>query len=217
MTEGGAPGGLGGSAGQDLRWGLLGAARISPAAIVDPAREVGNRLVAIAARERARAEAFARQYGVEAVHDSYESVIEACDVDAINNPLPHGLHGFWNRRVLATGKHLLGEKPFAAKGDEALEIADMPRAGGVVVMGAFHYFYHPVANRMRELVASGECGEIRRVEASFTMARLRRLPRVADPLPKRQATRSRPPRPSSGSRRPGARRRNGRSLRVGRV
>lgn len=69
----------------------MGAARISPAAIVDPAREVGNRL--IAARERARAEAFARQYGVEAVHDSYESVIEACDVDAIYNPLPHGLHG----------------------------------------------------------------------------------------------------------------------------
>lgn len=169
MSEAGASGGLGGSAGQDLRWGLLGAARISPAAIVDPAREVGNRLVAIAARERARAEAFARQYGVEAVHDSYESLIEACDVDAIYNPLPHGLHGYWNRRVLATGKHLLGEKPFAANGDEAIEIADMARASGVVVMEAFHYFYHPVTNRMRELVASGELGELRRVEASFTI------------------------------------------------
>lgn len=170
MTEAGTPGGLGGSAAGSLRWGLLGAAaRISPAAIVDPAREIGNRLVAIAARQRVRAEAFARQYGVETVHDSYESVIEARDVDAIYNPLPNGLHGYWNRRVLAAGKHLLGEKPFAANGDEALEIADMARASGVVVMEALHYFYHPVANRMRELVASGEVGEIWRVEASFTV------------------------------------------------
>src|SRR5690349_15306523 len=100
--------------GTGLRWGLLGAARISPAAIVDPARAVGDRLVAIAARERTRAEAFARRYGVETVLDSYESVIEASDVDAVYNPLPHGLHGYWNRRALAAGKHLLGEKPFAA-------------------------------------------------------------------------------------------------------
>jgi predicted dehydrogenase len=155
--------------GTGLRWGLLGAARISPAAIVDPARAVGDRLVAIAARERARAEAFAREYGVEVVHDSYESVIEASDVDAIYNPLPHGLHGYWNRRALAAGKHLLAEKPFAANGDEALEVAEMARASGVVVMEAFHYYYHPVAIRMRELMASGEVGDVRRVEASFTI------------------------------------------------
>ncbi len=155
--------------GVGLRWGLLGAARISPAAIVDPARAVGHRLVAIAARERPRAEAFAREYGVETVHDSYESVIEASDVDAIYNPLPHGLHGYWNRRALAAGKHLLAEKPFAANADEAFEVAETARASGVVVMEAFHYYYHPVANRMRELMASGEVGDVRRVEASFTI------------------------------------------------
>jgi predicted dehydrogenase len=155
--------------GTGLRWGLLGAARISPAAIVDPVRAVGDRLVAIAARERTRAETFARHHGVETVHDSYESVIEASDVDAIYNPLPHGLHGYWNRRALAAGKHLLAEKPFAANGDEAREVAETARGSGLVVMEAFHYYYHPVANRMRELMASGELGDVRRVEASFAI------------------------------------------------
>lgn len=157
------------SAAKGLRWGVLGAARISPNAIVDPARSVGNRIVAVAARDRDRAEAFASKHGVERVYDRYESVIEADDVDAIYNPLPHGLHGAWNSRALAAGKHVLGEKPFAANAREAAEVAALARKSGLVVMEAFHYAYHPVAARIRELAASSELGELLRVEATFTI------------------------------------------------
>ncbi|WP_109642380.1 Gfo/Idh/MocA family protein [Lentzea atacamensis] len=152
-----------------LRWGILGAARINKAAIVDPAALAGHRLRAIAARDRRRAESFAELHGVETVLDSYAAVIDSPEVDAIYNPLPHGLHGPWNLQAIAAGKHVLSEKPFAANAEEAAEVATAARAGEVVVMEAFHYFYHPVAQRMRELLESAELGELHHVETVFTI------------------------------------------------
>ena len=52
---------------EPLRIGVLGAARISGLAIAGPARTTGDRLVAVAARDRSRAEAFAATHGVERV------------------------------------------------------------------------------------------------------------------------------------------------------
>ncbi|MFY9635944.1 MAG: gfo/Idh/MocA family oxidoreductase, partial [Cellulosimicrobium cellulans] len=57
-----------------LRIGVLGASRISPTSIVEPARLTGARLVAVAARDRARAENYAKQHGVERVYDTYAAV-----------------------------------------------------------------------------------------------------------------------------------------------
>src|SRR2546426_179295 len=135
------------NAAPSLRWGILGAARINKAGIVDPARLAGQRLVALAARDRERAEAFAHLHGVESALDSYAAVIDSAEVNAIYNPLPNGLHAPWTIRAIAAGKHVLSEKPFAANGEEAAEVAIAARSANVVVMEAFHYFYHPVAQR----------------------------------------------------------------------
>jgi predicted dehydrogenase len=54
-----------------LRIGILGAARIADEGIVAPARTLGHHVVAVAARDRARAEAFAAERGIATVHDSY--------------------------------------------------------------------------------------------------------------------------------------------------
>lgn len=152
---------------EPLRWGILGAARITPPALVEPARLLGNRLVAVAARDRKRAAAFARVHGVENVVDSYAAVIGSPDVDAIYNPLPNGLHGYWSLETIRAGKHLLCEKPFAANGDEAAAVARSSQTADTVVMEAFHYFYHPVAQRMQELASSGELGDLTHVELIF--------------------------------------------------
>jgi predicted dehydrogenase len=151
-----------------LRIATLGAARITPAALVRPAREVdGVEVVAVAARDRARAERFAARHGIARVLDSYDAVLADPDVDAIYNPLPNGLHGTWTVRALAAGKHVLCEKPFTANADEAQSVADAALTSGLVVMEAFHYRYHPVAQRMIDVVASGEIGDLRHVESSM--------------------------------------------------
>ena len=161
-----------------LRVGTLGAARITPAALIKPARQVPEVTVtAVAARDPERARRFAARHGIAAVHGSYEELLADPDVDAVYNPLPNSLHAPWTLRAIAAGKHVLCEKPFAANEAEAAEVAAAARSSGLVVMEAFHYRYHPLARRMREIVAGpGELGELRHVEASLCIP----LPRISD-------------------------------------
>ncbi len=151
-----------------LRIGVLGAARITPPALIKPARKNDEVVVAaVAARDVSRAQAFAAKHGIARVHDSYEALIADPDLDAIYNPLPIALHGKWTRAAIAAGKHVLCEKPFTANADEAREVADLAAKSGRVVMEAFHYRYHPCASRVEEIIASGELGKLERVEAHW--------------------------------------------------
>ncbi|MFD0432355.1 Gfo/Idh/MocA family protein [Streptomyces chartreusis] len=149
---------------EPLRIGVLGAARITELSLVGPARTTGHRLVAVAARDRSRAAAFADEHDVERVVDSYADLLADPEVEVVYNPLANGLHGPWNLAALAAGKHVLSEKPSASNAEEAAEVRDAAVKSGSVFMEAFHYLFHPVSRRLHEIVESGELGELRRVE-----------------------------------------------------
>ncbi|OUD02990.1 Gfo/Idh/MocA family protein [Streptomyces swartbergensis] len=155
---------------EPLRIGVLGAARITGRSLIDPARATGHRLVAVAARDRARAEAFAAEHGVERVAGSYAELVADPEVDVVYNPLANGLHGPWNLAALAAGKHVLSEKPSASNAGEAAEVREAAAKAGTVFMEAFHYLFHPVTRRLHELLDSGELGELRHVEAMVAIA-----------------------------------------------
>jgi predicted dehydrogenase len=93
--------------------------------------------------------------------------VEDPALDAIYNPLPNSLHCEWTLRSLRAGKHVLCEKPIAANAGEAERMAAAAEETGRVLVEAFHWRYHPLAARMREVVRSGGLGEVRRVEASL--------------------------------------------------
>ena len=86
-------------------------------------------------------------------------------VEVVYNPLANGLHGPWNLAALAAGKHVLSEKPSASNAEEAAEVREAAAKAGTVFMEAFHYLFHPVTRRLHEVLASGEIGELRHVEA----------------------------------------------------
>jgi predicted dehydrogenase len=147
-----------------VRIGVLGAAKIAPAALIKPARKLDEVDVsAIAARDRAKAERFAAKHGIPNVHDSYQALIDDPSIDAIYNPLPNGLHGRWTIAALEAGKHVLCEKPFTANADEAEAVAAVADRSRRVVMEAFHYRYHPLIDRILEIVRA-ELGTVRHVE-----------------------------------------------------
>ena len=152
-----------------LRLGVLGAARISGIAIIDPAHIVGARLVAVAARDKARAREFAEEHGFERVLDDYQAVIDDPEVEAVYNPLANAQHGPWNLKAIEAGKHVLSEKPFASNAAEARQVRDAAKAADVVCVEAFHYAYHPLMARMIELAGSGEIGDLQFVEARMLM------------------------------------------------
>ena len=150
-----------------VRIGILGAARIAPAALVKPASLIPDVTVtAIAARDPQRARRFSAKHAIPLVYDSYESLVESPDIDAVYIPLPNALHASWILKAIAAGKHVLCEKPFTANAEQAREVADVAAKSGLVVMEAFHYRYHPLAARMLEVCGSGELGPLRSIEVA---------------------------------------------------
>jgi len=152
-----------------LKIGILGAARIADDGIVDPSRLLGHRLIAVAARDRSRAEAFAAQRGVEKVHQTYAEVIDDPEVEVVYNALVNSLHAKWNLYALNAGKHVLSEKPFASNAAEALVVRDVARTASGQIAEGFHYLHHPVNQRLRELVTSGELGDVQQVDIELSI------------------------------------------------
>lgn len=151
-----------------LRIGILGAASIVPMALTGPARSIPEILVlAVAARDPARARRFASKHRIPRVHPTYEALLADPDIDAVYNPLPNSLHAEWTIRALRAGKHVLCEKPFAANTRQAEEMARAATATGRVLSEGFAYRHHPLAARMKAILAGGELGSIRRFEARF--------------------------------------------------
>lgn len=144
-----------------LRIGILGAARIAPMALVKPARELADVTVAaIAARDPARAAKFAAKHGVATVHRSYDELLADPSIDAVYNPLPNALHAEWTLKALSAGKHVLCEKPFTSNESEARDVTAAATASGKVVMEAYHYRYHALAEKMRTISQDGRLGAI---------------------------------------------------------
>lgn len=151
-----------------IRIGILGAAAIVPSALTGPARSVPEvKIVAIAARDPRRAQAFARKHGIPHALATYAAVLADPEVDAIYIPLPNSLHAEWTIRALQAGKHVLCEKPFASNENEARQMADAAARAGRVLSEGFAYRYHPLAARMKEVLAGGEIGALRHIDARF--------------------------------------------------
>ncbi|HKN56672.1 MAG TPA: Gfo/Idh/MocA family oxidoreductase, partial [Amycolatopsis sp.] len=136
-----------------LRIGILGAARIAPAALINPAKKNGEVIVAaVAARDTSRAQAFASRHGIPKVHAGYDDLVGDPDLGAIYNPLPNGLHGRWTRAALAAGKHVLCEKPIAMSLAEAKQMLAAAQAAKVVHMTAFTYRFVPGMRYITHLI-----------------------------------------------------------------
>ncbi|MEO8180872.1 MAG: Gfo/Idh/MocA family oxidoreductase [Deltaproteobacteria bacterium] len=154
-----------------LRFGVLGAAKIAPGALVQPAKLGSEATVdVVAARDPERARRFAAEQGIPRVARDYAEVIADPEIDVIYNPLPMHLHEHWTIQALRAGKHVLCEKPFAANAAEAERMVRVADETGRLLVEAFHYRYHPLFDRILNIVQSGQLGAIRHMEGVFKVA-----------------------------------------------
>jgi D-xylose 1-dehydrogenase (NADP+, D-xylono-1,5-lactone-forming) len=151
-----------------IRWGVLGVANIALRTVIPAIQHARNaKLVAIASRTPARAAEAAERLGVR-WHGSYEALLRDPDIDAVYIPLPNALHREWTLRSAAAGKHVLCEKPLGLSAGECRDMIAACRAGGVRLMEAFMYRFHPRIVQVAELAAGGNLGELRLVRTAFT-------------------------------------------------
>src|SRR5215213_10157800 len=100
--------------------GIMGAARVAPMAMVEPAaRRADVRVAAVAAKRAGSAAAFAARHGTATAYDNYEALVEDPSIDVVYNALPPHLHAELSVMCLEAGKHVLCEKPFAMNVEEA--------------------------------------------------------------------------------------------------
>jgi predicted dehydrogenase len=123
-------------------------------------------VAAIASRERARAEAFARAHRI-ARACSYAELLADPEIDAVYVALPNSLHAEWSIAAARAGKHVLCEKPLALDEPQAQEMFAAADAGGVVLVEGIPYLFQPQMLEVERLVAAGAIGEVRTVFAAL--------------------------------------------------
>lgn len=153
-----------------VRWGVLSTAKIGTEQVI-PAMQKGQyaEIAAISSRSLEKAQATAQRLGIPKAYGSYEELLADPDVEAIYNPLPNHLHVSWSIKALEAGKHVLCEKPIALSAGEAQQLVDAAqRHPELKVMEAFMYRFHPQWQKAKELVATGQIGELRTIQTFFS-------------------------------------------------
>ncbi|MCW3477060.1 Gfo/Idh/MocA family protein [Limobrevibacterium gyesilva] len=153
--------------GPQFRWGFLGASRIGHRALAPAVQAAGHRLHAVAARDPARARAFADAFGAPRAYGSYAELLADPGIDLVYVALPNDAHAGWTIRALDAGKHVLCEKPLALSAEEVRHLQDAERRTGRHVMEAFCHLHHPQMARVQDILGNGEIGRTVAIQAIF--------------------------------------------------
>jgi predicted dehydrogenase len=150
-----------------VRWGIYPTGRITHQFVQD-FRDVRNgEVVAVAARRKAAAEAFAARYGIPFAHGSYEELLADPGVDAVYIATPHSLHAHNTTDAIRAGKHVLCEKPFTVSVAESQAVFEVARRHSSFVMEGMWTYFLPAIRQALEWVAEGRIGTLRQVKADF--------------------------------------------------
>jgi D-xylose 1-dehydrogenase (NADP+, D-xylono-1,5-lactone-forming) len=151
-----------------VTFGFISTARINDHLLAGAAASDVVDVLAVASRDQARAETYAREHSIERAYGSYVELLADADIEAVYVSLPNSLHVDWSIRALEAGKHVLSEKPLTRRPEEAERAFHAAERGGRLLMEAFMYRHHPQTARVKELVEEGVIGELRGIRAAFS-------------------------------------------------
>ena len=143
-----------------IRWGILGPGGIAGTFAWAAQQYTRSRIVAVGSRARERAEGFAARYGVDRAHGGYEALVGDPEVEAVYVATPHSEHREHALLAIEAGKHVLVEKAFTRSEREAQDVFEAADRQGVFVMEAMWTRHLPHVAELREVIASGEIGEV---------------------------------------------------------
>lgn len=150
-----------------VRWGIVSTANIGTQKVIPGIQKSAHsEVIAIASRDLARAQAAADELGIPKAYGSYEELLADPGIDAIYNPLPNHLHVPVTIAATKAGKHVLCEKPIGLNAADAERLKECPKDR--IVLEAFMVRFHPQWHRAREIVRSGELGDIHAIRAVFS-------------------------------------------------
>jgi predicted dehydrogenase len=151
-----------------VRWGFLSTADINDKVLAGARESDRVDVLAVASRDAGRAEAYARERGIERAYGSYDELLADPEVEAVYISLPNSMHVEWSIGALEAGKHVLCEKPLSRHPREVERAFDAAERAGRFLTEAFMYRHNPQTKRLKELVDGGAIGRLRLVRAAFS-------------------------------------------------
>jgi predicted dehydrogenase len=160
-----------------LRIGLIGCGNITHAHVEGWKTLAGRAVIgALADISEENARRRAAQIGHAAtIYTDYHDLLADSEIDAVDIALPHHLHRDAIVAAAQAGKHLMGEKPLCLTLDEAADIACAVRESGVTMMAAHNQLFFPSVLQAKQMIASGDLGEIYMIHSLDCGARRRSL------------------------------------------
>jgi len=151
-----------------VKWGILSTADINRKVIPGAHASPKVDLVAVASRDQARADEYAKTWEIERAYGSYEALLADPEIEALYIPVPNNMHCEWSIKALEAGKHVLCEKPLSRHADHVEAAFDVAERTGRLLSEAFMYRHNPQTKRAKQLVDEGAIGELRLVRAAFS-------------------------------------------------
>lgn len=152
------------------RWGVLSTASIGRKHVIPAITAAHNaEFRALASRSQQSAEKLIEEDGYKNVnaYGSYESLLQADDIDAVYIPLPNKLHFEWSKIALESGKDVLCEKPLTLSQHKAEELFTLADKTGNRVVEGFMYRHKKIMPKLFQVIQE-ELGQIHRVIIDFS-------------------------------------------------
>ena len=151
-----------------VKWGIISTADINRKVIPGAHASDEIDLVAVASRDRQRADEYAKHWEIPRAFGTYEELLADPEIEAVYISLPNTMHCDWSIRALEAGKHVLCEKPLSRHPDEVAAAFDTADRTGLHLSEAFMYRHNPQTKRLQQLVADGAIGQLRLVRSVFS-------------------------------------------------
>jgi predicted dehydrogenase len=149
------------------RWGIAGTGWISRQTMKDLRLTENVEVVAVSSRDQDRAEAFAREEGIDRAYGDYAALLVDPDVDLVYICTPVGTHHAMATAAIEAGMHVLCEKAIAVDAAQARSLATLAAERGVFLMEAMWMKFNPMIRRLQSVIADGTIGEVRWLQAGF--------------------------------------------------
>jgi D-xylose 1-dehydrogenase (NADP+, D-xylono-1,5-lactone-forming) len=151
-----------------VKWAILSTAKINRKVIAGAHLSPKVELLAVASRDRKRADEYAKTWEIQRAYGSYEALLADPEVEAVYISLPNSMHCEWAIKALEAGKHVLCEKPLSRNASEVEEAFDAAHRMGRLLSEAFMYRHNPQTKRAKQLVDEGAIGELRLIRSAFS-------------------------------------------------
>jgi dihydrodiol dehydrogenase / D-xylose 1-dehydrogenase (NADP) len=152
---------------QSIRWGIIGAGKISSQFATALNSLENTELVAVASRELSKAQQFAEQYQIKKAYGSYEELVQDPDIDVVYIGTPHTEHKSNAELCIEHHKAVLCEKPFTVNQKEAVQLIAKAEQHKVFLMEAMWTKFLPTTNTVKQWIESGAIGKIKYMNVSF--------------------------------------------------